>query len=130
VLQRYGLPLDSRHLYTKSDWEFFAAAISSKSTRKEILDSVARWVNETATDNPFADLYDTEGDGGYPGLAFKARPVVGGHFSFLALERACGGKAVEALDFLNTYGVTKLNVQETLDADGPSPGEEETMGEL
>ncbi len=30
-----------------------------------------------------------------------ARPVVGGHFAFLALERACGGKAVEALDFLN-----------------------------
>ena len=49
VLQRYGLPLDSRHLYTKSDWEFFAAAISSRSTRKEILDSVAKWVNETAT---------------------------------------------------------------------------------
>lgn len=30
-----------------------------------------------------------------------ARPVVGGHFAFLALERACGGKAVQALDFLN-----------------------------
>jgi hypothetical protein len=46
-------------------------------------------------------LYDTEGDGGFPGNAFKARPVVGGHFAFLALERACGGKAVEALSFLD-----------------------------
>src|SRR3569833_3091656 len=36
VLQRYGLPLDSRHLYTKSDWEFFAAAITSQKTRKEL----------------------------------------------------------------------------------------------
>jgi hypothetical protein len=27
--------------------------------------------------------------------------VVGGHFAFLALERACGGKAVEALSFLD-----------------------------
>ena len=27
--------------------------------------------------------------------------MVGGHFSFLALESACDGKAVEALDFLN-----------------------------
>jgi hypothetical protein len=27
--------------------------------------------------------------------------VVGGHFAFLALERACGGNAVVALDFLN-----------------------------
>jgi hypothetical protein len=49
VLQRYGLPLDSRHLYTKSDWEFFAAAITSKKTRTAILDSVALWVNETST---------------------------------------------------------------------------------
>lgn len=49
---------------------------------------------------PFTDLYDTE-TGGFPGITFFARPVVGGHFSFLALERACGGLAVQALDFLN-----------------------------
>jgi len=49
VLQRYGLPLDSRHLYTKSDWEFFAAAVTSKKTRTEILGSIATWVNETST---------------------------------------------------------------------------------
>lgn len=52
-------------------------------------------------DLPITDLYDTEGDGGFPGIAFKARPVVGGHFAFLALERACGGKAMQALEFLN-----------------------------
>jgi hypothetical protein len=50
---------------------------------------------------PLTDLYDTEGDGGFPGIALKARPVVGGHFAFLALERACGGKAVAALSFLD-----------------------------
>jgi len=55
----------------------------------------------TTTDLPLTDLYDTEGDGGFPGISFKARPVVGGHFAFLALERACGGKAVEALGFLD-----------------------------
>src|SRR2546422_1028518 len=31
VRQKYGLPLDSRHLYTKTDWEFFAVAVASKS---------------------------------------------------------------------------------------------------
>lgn len=100
MIQKYGLPLDSRHLYTKSDWEFFAAAVASPSVREEIVEAVAKWVNETATDRPLTDLYRTEGDGGFPGPAFKARPVVGGHFSFLALERACGGKAVAGLKFL------------------------------
>ncbi|KAF2400297.1 glutaminase A [Trichodelitschia bisporula] len=92
VMQRYGLPLDSRHLYTKSDWEFEAAAVAEESVRAEILDRVANWINDTTTDRPLTDLYDTEGDGGFPGVYFFARPVVGGHFSFLALERACGGK--------------------------------------
>lgn len=49
VMQEYGLPLDSRHLYTKSDWEFFAAAVTSKKTRTEILTQVAHWLNETVT---------------------------------------------------------------------------------
>ena len=101
VRQKYGLPLDSRHLYTKSDWEFFAAAVASKSTRTEILQSVAKWINETSTDRPFTDLYETEGEGGFPGPNFFARPVIGGHFAFLTLERACGGKAMDGLKFLD-----------------------------
>lgn len=52
VMQEYGLPLDSRHLYTKSDWEFFAAAVTSKQTRTEILTQVAQWLNETVTGEP------------------------------------------------------------------------------
>lgn len=62
-------------------------------------------------DNPFTDLYDTVKEGGYPdGLAFKARPVVGGHFAFLALERACGGRASEALRFLDVEEPAKLDI--------------------
>ncbi|KAL5380835.1 hypothetical protein PMIN03_008338 [Paraphaeosphaeria minitans] len=93
-LQKYGLPLDSRHLYAKSDWEFYAAAVASSDVRKSILEKVAKWVNETVTDRPFSDLYNTEGEGGFPDPYFFARPVVGGHFAILALERACkvGGK--------------------------------------
>ncbi|KAI8627758.1 DUF1793-domain-containing protein [Xylariaceae sp. FL1651] len=117
VLQRYGLPLDSRHLYTKSDWEFFAAAVASKTVRTEILQHVATWVNETATDRPFTDLYDTEGQGGFPGIFFMARPVVGGHFAFLALERACHGKAAEGLAFLDRTSPAKINVKQALAAE-------------
>ena len=61
-------------------------------------------------DCPLTDLYETEGDGGYPGMAFKARPVVGGHFAFLALERACDGKAVEALGFLEDEPAREFDV--------------------
>lgn len=101
VRQKYGLPLDSRHLYTKTDWEFFSMAVASEKVRSEILESVATWVNETETDRPFTDLHETEGKGGYPGIFFIARPVVGGHFAFLALQRACGGRAMDGLAFLN-----------------------------
>ena len=100
VIQRYGLPLDSRHLYTKSDWEFFAAAVSDRRTRTEILQASAKWLNETSTDRPLTDLHDTEGDGGFLGAYFMARPVVGGHFAFLTLARACGGDAERGLAFL------------------------------
>lgn len=98
VMQKYGLPLDSRHLYTKSDWEFEAAAVTSRKVRSDILDRVATWLNDTVTDRPFTDLYNTEGDGGFPGPNFFARPVVGGHFAFLALGRACGGTGMAAFD--------------------------------
>ncbi|MCJ1238833.1 hypothetical protein MMC14_006824 [Varicellaria rhodocarpa] len=100
VRQRYGLPLDSRHLYTKTDWEFMTAAVSSRSVRGEILESVALWLNETSTDRPFSDLHNTEGTGEFPGPNFFARPVVGGHFAFLTLERACAGNAMQGLAFL------------------------------
>ncbi|CAG8288378.1 unnamed protein product [Penicillium olsonii] len=102
VRQKFGLPLDSRHLYTKTDWEFFSMAVVSKPVRAEILESVALWVNETASDGPFTDLHNTEGNGGYAeNTRFRARPVIGGHFAFLALERACGGRAVPGLKFLD-----------------------------
>ncbi|KAK3723483.1 hypothetical protein LTR37_001735 [Vermiconidia calcicola] len=99
VMQKYGLPLDSRHLYAKSDWEFQAAAVASRSTRTQILERVAKWLNETVTDRPFTDLYRTEGNGDFPGPRFFARPVIGSHFAFLTLERACGGNAAKAFEY-------------------------------
>ncbi|KAI9692114.1 MAG: hypothetical protein M1822_006344 [Bathelium mastoideum] len=92
VHQKYGLPLDSRHLYTKSDWEFEAASVAGPKVRRQLTATVARWLNETSTDRPFTDLYETEGEGGWPGPHFMNRPVVGAHFASLALERSCGGR--------------------------------------
>ena len=74
------------------------------------------------------DLYETEGTGHFPGPDLMARPVVGGHFAYLALERACGGKAVEGLQFLDEAEPGYINVQQALLAD--SVGLEPEMGEL
>lgn len=98
VLQKYGLPLDTRHMYTKSDWEIWAAAISSETTRHKIIELIGVWLNETVTDRPFTDLYDSE-TGAFPGINFMARPVAGAHFAILALDNACGGTG---LKFLNS----------------------------
>lgn len=93
ILQRYGLPLDSRHLYAKSDWMFEAAAVAAPELEREIMGRHAKWVNNTKIDRPLSDLYETEDEDGSwgGGVRFLARAVVGGHWAGLALERACGG---------------------------------------
>jgi hypothetical protein len=59
VANKYGVPLDTRHTYTKGDWQCFSAAIASTSTRATFFKDLANWVNETPTNRPLTDLYDT-----------------------------------------------------------------------
>jgi hypothetical protein len=108
VRQKYGVPLDSRKRYTKTDWEFFAMSVTAPRVRAEILQSKALWLNETVSPDPFTDLHWTHHDGA-SFMRFQARPVVGGHFAFLTLERACGGRAMGGLKFLNDDIVDNLD---------------------
>ncbi|EPS26858.1 Glutaminase A [Penicillium oxalicum] len=80
VTNNYGVPLDTRHTYTKGDWECFVAAIASTSTRDMFINDLAKWINETPTNRALTDLYDTV-SGDYPGITFVARPVMGGSFA-------------------------------------------------
>ncbi|CAD6889053.1 unnamed protein product [Tilletia caries] len=90
VAEKYGIPLDSRHKWTKSDWAIFSAATSESSkTRDDFISHVYRFVSNGLTDVPFTDLYETTtGDlpkyPHDPTVSFFARPVVGGHFAQLA----------------------------------------------
>ena len=59
VANKYGVPLDTRHTYTKLDWQCFTAAISSSDTRATFFKDLSLWVNETPTNRPLTDLYDT-----------------------------------------------------------------------
>ena len=44
---------------------------------------------------------------------------MGGHFAFLALERACGGKAINALRFLDQQPAAHVDVEQALLSDRP-----------
>ena len=92
IAQIFGVPLDNRHSYTKSDWEMWTAATCTPETRRLFVNGLGYWLNYTSTNRAFTDLYETIDDGSYPvspsPIYFIARPVAGGHFSLLALLRA------------------------------------------
>ena len=60
VEEPFGVPLDTRHTYTKGDWELMTAATCSPSTRDMFLSKLANWINVTPTNRALTDLYDTE----------------------------------------------------------------------
>ncbi len=87
----YGIALDSRHttaqgnqgVYTKGDWELWTAASTDDATlRKDIINLLYAFLNNTPSRVPFTDLYNqhTAQQSG-----FQARPVIGGMFAILTL---------------------------------------------
>ncbi|KAK3676571.1 hypothetical protein LTR78_003345 [Recurvomyces mirabilis] len=88
VADTYGSPLDTRHNYTKSDWEIFCAAIADTNTSTWLISDIAKWINETPTNTPVTDLYQADsGDFAQGTGHFLDRPVVGGWFAPLALNQ-------------------------------------------
>ncbi len=78
-MNQYGLPLDSRADYTKSDWICWCAAMAEDAeVRAALLAPIARTLRETLSRVPFSDWYDTK-TGRY--VHFIARSVQGGIFA-------------------------------------------------
>ncbi|XP_044721943.1 putative glutaminase [Hirsutella rhossiliensis] len=109
----YNLFADSVLCFHEAGDSRLPLGVAGKKTRDEITESIALWVNETVTDRPLTDLYDTEGQGDFSPARFMARPVVGGHFARLALERACGGNAVKWLKFMDVDEAEALGELDT-----------------
>ncbi|CAK7213319.1 hypothetical protein SBRCBS47491_001765 [Sporothrix bragantina] len=86
ILSEFGVALDTRHNWAKSDWQAFAAAVATPDVQDAMHDRLVRFVEGTPTIRPLTDLYDvTTGQFPTDGPTFINRPVLGGFFALLAL---------------------------------------------
>lgn len=89
-LNTYGLPLDSRSSWTKSDWEMWTAALARNNTNFfKISNLVWNYVNKTPSRVPLSDWYFSDGQGAMTG--FRARSVVGGHWMKVYVDKMLNG---------------------------------------
>ena len=81
----YGLPLDSRSSYTKSDWIMWTASMAPNARRfQNFANFVWKWANETTTRWPLSDWYYTDSP---TAVGFRARSVIGGFWMKILMDR-------------------------------------------
>ncbi len=81
----YGLPLDIRKDYTKSDWIMWSAAMTDdQQTFQQFVETLYRYIHCTPSRVPISDWHDTKTAAM---VGFKARSVIGGYWMRVLAEK-------------------------------------------
>ena len=87
---KYGLPLDCRMDYTKSDWIMWTAAMSpNQDTFRKLMLPVYTYINETQSRVPISDWSDTKTG---KMVGFKARSVIGGYWMRVLADKMAAAR--------------------------------------
>ncbi len=80
----YGLPLDIRKDYTKSDWIMWSAAMADdQQTFQQFVETLYHYIHCTPSRVPISDWHDTKTAAM---VGFKARSVIGGYWMRVLVE--------------------------------------------